>query len=136
MIVRQNLKLLYISLTLILLSACTTAPIYNVDKEPVGTKDSKALTLKQVKSAIVQVAVKLGWNVKDKGNEHLVATLDARGHIAVVDIRYSTKSYSIHYKNSLKLDYDGKNIHRKYNKWVKNLQRRIDQRLKVEAITG
>ena len=52
-----------------------------------------------------------------------------RQHTAVVDIRYSPESYSISYRDSAVLLYDGQVIHRNYNKWVQLLSERIQLEL-------
>ena len=48
-----------------------------------------------------------------------------RQHFASVDIHYDSNSYSIRYKDSKVLMYDGTNIHRNYNKWVQLLDQQI-----------
>ena len=45
--------------------------------------------------------------------------------MAKVDITYTTESYSVVYKDSHELLYDGKEIHRNYNNWVLQLSDRI-----------
>jgi hypothetical protein len=47
----------------------------------------------------------------------------------VVDIPYSAKSYSITYKSSSNLNYDGTTIHSNYNGWVQNLHKAINTQL-------
>ena len=42
---------------------------------------------------------------------------------------YDTKSYSIKYKDSSNLNYDGKSIHKNYNGWVENLDKAIRSNL-------
>jgi hypothetical protein len=49
--------------------------------------------------------------------------------VAVVDIKYNTKTYSIIYKSSQNLDYDGKNIHSNYNGWIQRLNQAIQSQL-------
>ena len=56
-------------------------------------------------------------------------TLNVRKHMARVAIAYSTRSYSITYKDSHTLAYDGATIHRNYNKWVRNLKILINRQL-------
>ena len=53
----------------------------------------------------------------------------ARDHRAVVDVRYDTKTYSIKYKDSSNLQYDGTSIHKNYNGWIQNLDNAIRARL-------
>ena len=108
----------------VFLSGCRTAPIYNVENAPVDTA-SKTIKLSDMTKAIKDAAVGLGWMTKTVKPGHIVATLSVRTHVAVVDIRYTTKTYSISYKDSVELKYDGTNIHSNYNSWVKNLDSRI-----------
>ena len=42
---------------------------------------------------------------------------------------YSVKSYSIRYKDSTELGYDGGSIHQNYNGWVQNLDKGIRAQL-------
>ena len=109
----------------ILVGACTTQPIYNVNDEPVTTPSGKHLTASQVRSAIVTAGSSLGWVIKDAGPGRLLGTLHLRTHTAVVEIPYSASRYSIVYKSSENLDEADGKIHRNYNGWVQNLDRAI-----------
>jgi hypothetical protein len=109
----------------ILVGACTTQPIYNVNDEPVTTPTGKHLTASQVRSAIVTAGSSLGWVIKDAGPGRLLGTLHLRTHTAVVEIPYSASKYSIVYKSSENLDEADGKIHRNYNGWVQNLDRAI-----------
>ena len=57
------------------------------------------------------------------------AYFSLRDHRAVVTVIYDTKSYSIKYKDSSNLNYDGKSIHKNYNGWVENLDKAIRSNL-------
>jgi hypothetical protein len=109
----------------ILVGACTTQPIYNVNDEPVTTPTGKHLTASQVRSAIFTAGSSLGWVIKDAGPGRLLGTLHLRTHTAVVEIPYSASKYSIVYKSSENLDEADGKIHRNYNGWVQNLDRAI-----------
>ena len=56
-------------------------------------------------------------------------TLNLRSHTAIVDITYDTRTYSIKYKDSTNLGYDGRNIHSNYNGWIENLDKGIQTQL-------
>jgi hypothetical protein len=58
---------------------------------------------------------------------HIIGTLLIRSHTAIVDIYYTTTSFSIVYKDSTNLKYDANNktIHHNYNNWIHNLERAI-----------
>ena len=60
---------------------------------------------------------------------HIIGTLNIRDHIAIVDITYNSDSYSITYKDSTNLNYNGTNIHRNYNNWINNLDNAIKVQL-------
>ncbi len=111
-----------ITLTLALIG-CRSAPVYNVTDAPVDVASGTTDT--DVKKAIMVAGAGLGWQMKEVEPGHIVGTLFLRDHSAVVDIPYSTSSYSIIYKDSTELGYDGTNIHNNYNGWVKNLDRAI-----------
>ena len=59
----------------------------------------------------------------------IVGTLNLRTHTAVVDIPYTTTSYSILYKSSVNLKQEGNTIHSNYNGWVQNLDQAIKRQL-------
>jgi len=102
-----------------------TGPIYNVNEAPVATASGKAMTAAQVRSAIMAAGAALGWQMADAGPGKLVGTLNLRTHQAVVDIPYSSKSYSIVYRSSQNLNEANGTIHTNYNGWVQNLDRGI-----------
>jgi hypothetical protein len=117
-----------IASALVLVSVgCRTVPIYTVDNSPIDM-DSKH-SLKQVKKAIITAGATLGWKMKSTEKGHLVGTLLLRKHVATVDITFNEKSYSIKYKDSQNLSYDGSLIHSNYNSWVQNLDRNIQVQL-------
>lgn len=121
--------ILFALLTLLVLSGCRGLPIYTVTDNDISTLGSGDKTMDQVKAAIIDAGTPLGWVFADKGEGHLMATLAVRKHMAVVDITYNTKAYSINYKDSENLNYDGTTIHKNYNGWIQNLQRRINIKL-------
>jgi hypothetical protein len=117
-----------ISLTLALIG-CRSAPVYNATDVPVNA--SEKATAADVKKAIMLAGAAFGWQMKEVEPGHIVATLALRKHMAIVDIPYSTDSFSILYKDSTELGYNGSSIHNNYNGWVQNLERQIMARLSV-----
>jgi hypothetical protein len=107
---------------------CTTKPIYNVVNAPVAT--AKEASLADVQAAIQRAGASLGWQMQPAAPGHTIGTLALRGHQAVVDIKYTPKTYSITYKDSTGLNADGSNIHNNYNGWVQNLDRSIQAQLR------
>jgi hypothetical protein len=110
-------------------SACArTQPVYNVTEAPVITASANTPTLAQVRSAIITACVDVDnrWFVDPKIDGQIIAFAQVRRHTAVVDIFYSPTSYSIRYKDSDGLLYDGQQIDRDYNERVQLLAERID----------
>ena len=119
-------------LVLVAFTSCRTGgQIYNVEDSPVTTACGKEPSLDQVTKAIVDAGEGQKWTMAIARPGLIVGTLPVRSHLAVVDIPYSTKSYSITYKNSSNLNYDPdkKTIHNSYADWIKNLDNAIVARL-------
>lgn len=132
------LRTLFVLVALVCLSSPAqalfgrTQPIYDVTDAPITTMSGKTLSGHQVKSILTQTATARGWRVREQAPGHLVATITPRSHMAAVDITYTNKSYSIHYKDSNNLLYNGSDIHRNYNKWIKFLENNINQRFAAQ----
>jgi hypothetical protein len=121
-----------LTLSIIIWSGCTSTPLYNVkDSNMPPAAVGKELKLDDVTRAIVQAGTGLGWDMRVAKPGQIVGTLRLRSHTAVVDIPYTTSSYSIIYNSSQKLNYDAEKnqIHRNYNGWVQNLDKAIRNRL-------
>ncbi len=108
-------------------TAARTAPIYNV--EGVAITPGPNVTMEKIGQAMVRAGGNLGWQMKRQGNGHIIGTLHVRKHTAIVDIKYTPKSYSIVYKDSVNLNAEGGQIHRNYNSWIQNLDRAIQAQL-------
>ena len=104
-------------------------PILNVADAPVTSASGKPLTNDQVKSAIIRAGAGLGWVMKEAGPGKLTANLAVRKHTAQIEIPYSSKSYSINYKDSTNLDAADGQIHKNYNGWIQNLNKNINAQL-------
>jgi hypothetical protein len=117
---------LVIPVLLLLLASCRTADLYSVQNAP-GT--SKAVSMSDVEMAIRRAGQSLGWQIVPQGPGRAEGTLVLRDHRAVVNITYDAKNYSITYKDSANLQYDGKTIHSNYNGWVQNLDKAISKEL-------
>jgi hypothetical protein len=110
------------------LMGCVTNPVYNVTDAPVTTS-TPGYKVRDVRSAILQAGASLGWQMKDARPGLIIGTLNVRDHMAQVEISYDRRSYSIVYRDSYNLDYDGVNIHKNYNGWVQRLSTAINSRL-------
>ena len=126
-------KISIILASLALLASCGTLPVYNVNNSPVLSMDEKPVTMKEVKTAIFRSGIELGWVMRPVSEGKIHATLRLRKHTAESNITYDTKSYSITYLNSSGLKYSDGKIHKNYNGWVQNLDKRI--RGKISGIS-
>jgi hypothetical protein len=109
-------------------------PIHNLEELPVSSSDGKPLTAEQVKNAIVAGGARGRWVASAQPGNVVRLTYTARTHVAVVNVSYSAKSYSIRYADSTNLGYsaDGGTglIHPNYNKWVHSLRQAIEVSLR------
>ncbi len=108
---------------LLALAACREAPVYNVEQAPLNAP--KGASLSQIGKAIKVAGAQLGWQMQDVSPGKMVGKLYNRSHVAEVDLVYDKQNYSIRYKDSVNLNYDGATIHKNYNSWVQNLQKAI-----------
>ena len=123
-------KIILMGMAVMMLAGCATPhPVRNVNDEPVVAPAGRAVSLDEVGKAILRAGGTLGWQMKLVEPGYIVGTLKLRSHVAVVDIRYTTKNYNITYKDSTNLNYDGTNIHNNYNGWISNLDRAIKTQL-------
>jgi len=124
---KRNLTLLLATFAaLLLLTACRTAPIYNVHDAAIPSSQKAPITMNEIEGAIVRAGAGLGWTMSVVAEGHIVATLNIRSHQAVVDINYDERDYSINYKSSYNLKYNGTKIHSQYNNWIRNLTQAIN----------
>jgi hypothetical protein len=127
---KLNLLLLFSAISVILmLTACRTAPIYNVHNAAIPNSGKSALTMQDIEGAIVRAGSGLGWNMRPIEPGLISATLNLRSHQAVVDITYDLNDYNINYKSSINLKYNGTKIHSNYNGWIHNLSNAIDAQI-------
>ncbi len=119
---RRNLAILG---AVAILGACTrNAPILSQTEGEFLGRAGQAQRGDQIRAA----AASLGWQTQVRGPGLVRATLNLRGHQAVVDIPYDQRRFTIRYVESTNLEYDGTTIHRNYNGWVENLRNTIVSR--------
>jgi len=114
-------------MTSLMITACGSAPIYNVEKNTIEDPKSS----KKVYRAIKEAGQSLGWKIRKTAPGVAQGKLLLRTHIAIIKINYNRLSYSIHYVKSENLKYDDekKTIHKNYNGWIQNLEKAIEVRL-------
>jgi hypothetical protein len=105
--------------------------IYNVKDAPVQTATGKEPSMEDVQKAIIQAGAALGWTMAVVKPGEIMGTLNVRSHQAIVTIPYTSKTYSILYKDStnLKYDADKQTIHTNYASWIQRLDGAIRSRL-------
>ncbi|WP_372880609.1 hypothetical protein [Psychromonas sp.] len=113
---------------------CASKPVLNVEGIYVpsnmdGTNQSRGT----VQKAILTAAAKRGWSPRLVQPGLIEASISVRTHSATVEIPFSEGAYSINYKKSENLDYNGSSIHRNYNNWVIKLSRSIQSELGVNS---
>jgi hypothetical protein len=126
---KKILSISAIILALVFMSGCRSGTVHNVVGMPAEVKNSTSDD--QMYNAIKQAGISLGWIVKKMDEGHATAQLNLRSHMALVDIKYTQKEYSITYKNSMNLDYNKEKgtIHSNYNGWIQNLNQAIQVQL-------
>lgn len=127
--IRISSKLLVFTGVLLLVAACAgrVAPLYNVVQAPLDVP--RSVSTAELEKTIRVAAANRGWTVKRMGRGKIEARIAVRDHVAVIDISYSRKQYSITYKESQNLKYDGSRIHKNYNSWIQLLANDINARV-------
>ncbi len=80
-IVKSGIMVLGISLAVVL-GACATKPIHNVNDAPIAT--GKTLQVSQVRQAIVTAGSALGWKIVDVKPGLLEGTLRLRSGLRII----------------------------------------------------
>ena len=105
--------------------------LYQVKDAPIQTASGKEATMEEVQKAIIGAGAALNWQMALVKPGEMLGTLNVRSHQAVVTIPFTTKTYSILYKDSsnLKYDADKQTIHESYTGWIQRLDIAIRSRL-------
>jgi len=105
------------------------APLHNVENQPISA--SRAVSLDEVGKAIIRAGSSISGFQMKQVKPGLITASYARGGglSAVMEVKYDTKQYSITYKDSQGLQYNGAQIHKTYNGWVQRLDSRIRAQL-------
>jgi len=127
-------KILFVLLSVFILAACKTTPVYNIEQSQVPA----GITAKQVEKNIVKALIQKGWQVKANANGVILAEILVRTHTARIEISFDASQYSINYVDSTNLKYDGKKntIHKNYNNWIIYIDRLIQTGLVEESYKG
>ncbi|MFS1523231.1 hypothetical protein ACL7TT_03820 [Microbulbifer sp. 2304DJ12-6] len=121
-------KALFLSLIAVTLGACTSYPLLSIQDRVVPSRlDGSPQTRESVTQSIIAGCIVKGWACQEVAPGQILASIDVRKHHAEANINYDHDSYSITYKDSKMLDYNGQQntIHRSYNRWINNLNSAI-----------
>lgn len=121
-----------VSLALVLLIGCRAGgQVYEVKDAPIQTATGKELSLEQVQKAIIDAGIKQTWIMTPVKPGEMLGEYNVQSHQIHVTIPYTTKNYSILYKDSSNLRYDPvkRTIHVNYQKWIERLDNEIKARL-------
>ena len=119
----RGIRLSAVVFAVLVVTACGGRPVVNYQNE--SLKNPEPVSLEQVRVEIKAAAETRGWNVEKLSSNKLEATLDYRNTLLVVDIDHTTETFSINYKSSERLGYDGSKIHKLANRWIRNLRKMI-----------
>ncbi len=125
-------KLTILLLGVIIVGCAGVLPVRDVDNQPIVTASGKPPAADNVQKAIIRAGSQLNMRMSVVRPGVILATYSPRSDFtAVMEVTYDSKAYSIHYKSSDGLNYDPQahTIHKNYNSWVSNLQKRIDNEL-------
>ncbi len=108
---------------------CRNMAVYNVSNSPIMAKVSND----KVFTAIKKAGYSKGWIITKVKNGLAQGKINLRSHQAIIEIPYTSKSFSIKYKNSINLKYDSVKgtIHKNYNGWIQNLENAINFELEA-----
>ena len=122
---------------ILVLGGCRSSPVQNIQNAQFGSPtyaSSSNLTLDDYERAIIRAGAQRGWTFERVEPGHLIGTVVVRGrHTAVVDVTFTTESYSITYNSSRNLNHDSATgeIHSNYNSWVENLRGDIQREVQT-----
>ncbi|MFT3922075.1 MAG: hypothetical protein QM778_06040 [Myxococcales bacterium] len=114
----------------VLSSAChaTLAPVLSVNNAQLVSVSGQPLSEADARAIIMRALLAKHWTVLSESPGVIGAQATSRGHSATIRVDYTPSTYSISYVNSTPgLKYDGTNIHRLYNNWVKWLAEQIQK---------
>jgi len=122
----KNIPLLLVIVTAFLFSGCSMIePIVNIGSAPIHTASDKP-TMQNIEQAITQSLSERQFEPK------VIKPGLIEGHLlndkfdVTVEVKYDTHAYSITHKSSTpNLEYDGSNIHRRYNSWILRIDKSI-----------
>lgn len=125
-------------MTLALLTAGCAAKLPQPIAEPSGSFAFAAATASDIRQAILRAVAGTPWQIEDASDpgEIVVKLVRANSERMVkAKILYTAASYRICFVDAADMDYDPKErtISRKYNQWIRNLEKQIRLSLTTPA---
>jgi hypothetical protein len=127
-----GVRAIVVCLALAAMVACRAGgQVYEVKDAPI--ESAKPLTLEQIQKAIIDAGIKQTWIMTPIKPGEMLGEFNVQSHQIHVMIPYTTKNYSILYKDSSNLRYDPvkRTIHVNYAKWIERLDNEIKARLRM-----
>ncbi|MDR3177710.1 MAG: hypothetical protein LBT96_01875 [Campylobacteraceae bacterium] len=126
---KKILFVFYAVVCMFIYSGCFAVkqPIHNVENASIA--NSKDISQAQIEQVILEAGAELGWKISKIKDGLIVAILTPPSYMVVIDIKYDASTYSITYRDGANLQYDGDNIDKNYNKWIKSLDEAIQKKL-------
>jgi len=123
------------ALGVLLLAAACTQTLKRVNSESYGWGPQQGVTLAKVQATMEKTAYDLGWEVVDTkpGSFTAKRSWDYDKHNIAVDVVYDLKAFSIRYKDSKAMGYDGRSIHHPYTVMVAALEDKIKAKVSTLA---
>ena len=122
------LALVLVCLCVLGLGCKRTVPIQDLSNPNLSSYGN--LTATQVRDGIIRGGSKIGWQMREEKKGLVLATWDARDHSVTVEIPYTAKDYTIHYRESVNMLDDGQGeIHKNYKRWIDRLYKNINAEL-------
>ena len=128
----RGVRAIAVCLALAAMVACRAGgQVYEVKDAPI--ESAKPLTLDQVQKAMIDAGIKQTWIMTPIKPGEMLGEFNIQSHQIHVTIPYTTKNYSILYKDSSNLRYDPvkRTIHVNYAKWIERLDNEIKTRLRM-----
>jgi hypothetical protein len=121
------LRALPVFLGILFLAACSAEQMHKVNNVDYGYYTKKSLTMEKVRTTIERTATRNGWQLSNQKDGSFMGKREWGGgkHNIVVDVIYDLRKFSINYRDSHQMRYDGSWIHNSYNRMVQKLEEDI-----------
>lgn len=115
----------YFFIFLLALTGCShRQPIYNVEHHAIPSA-ARHLSAQQIGEQIKLTVGKRGWQCNSTSPNSLMCCIDKRNHQAQVRVDYNQDCFSIHKVGTYHLNEKNGAVSKKYNQWIKNMEKDI-----------